>query len=59
MQAVAQRSMLALTVISLIALAPLVAAQRQPQNQADSDSCARWSRTFPCSTWSGSNSIPT
>lgn len=36
MQAVARRSMLA--VISLIAVAPLVAALRQPQNPDDSDS---------------------
>ena len=38
MQAVARRSMLALAAISLIALAPLVAAQRQPPSSADSDS---------------------
>jgi DNA-binding beta-propeller fold protein YncE len=38
MEAVARRSMLALAAISLIALAPLVAAQRQPQSSADSDS---------------------
>ena len=38
MQAVARRSMLALAVISLIALARLGAAQRQTQNPADSGS---------------------
>ena len=38
MQAAARRSMLALAVISLIALALLGAAQRQTPNPADSDS---------------------
>ena len=46
-------------ILALIALAPLGAADRQPQNLADSDSLRALIAKVPCSTWSASNSAPT